>query len=479
MSSLHNILSSINYNDLKKQNKKLKDSYKKLSSGRRINKAADDAAGMAISEKMKTKIRGTNQALKNIDDGLSLLETANGGLKNMMAYTQKMRELAVEAANGTLTEKDRKKLNNEFQELKKGVKDIVDNTEFASSKMKLLKPSPIESPSSGETNEGKVDIVFAVDNTGSMANIQEEVKNKLTDFINSIKNSGVNDIKMGLVEYRDNVIHEFTFSSGKWTNNTEDIENGLQDLIDNNSGGIENLMTTINHITDNYNFRDNTNNNQVKNIVLITNEDSDDKSKLEDTKDAIQNNDIKTHGIYNYNENNTAIEDLINSTNGKSIDINDSSWGNKLIDKLGKSIGEGGTKDSKEMPILNIQTGPNQNQKLKIELEDMRNTTTGLSSLKIDNQAKANKTISKLDKIISKISEVSSKYGAYQNRLEHSKKNISNYHQNISKANSNIVDTDMAKEITELTKNQILQNAGQAMIAHTKNVSQNLLNLLA
>lgn len=477
MSSLHNILSSINYNDLKKQNKKLKNSYKKISSGKRINKAADDAAGMAISEKMKTKIRGTKQALKNIDDGISLLETANGGLKNMLSYTQKMRELAVEAANGTLTEKDRKKLNKEFQELKQGINNIIDNTEFASSKMKLLKPPVIKNQSPDNSKSGKVDIVFAVDNTGSMNVIQEEVKNKLTKFIDSIKKSGVNDIRMGLVEYRDDVINEFTFSSNQWTDNTQNIENGLQNLINNNSGSTENLMTTIDYITNNYNFRKNTDKTQVKNIVFVTNEDSDDKSELTNTKSSIQNNDIITHGIYNYTENNTAIEDLINSTNGESIDINDSSWGNKLINNLGKSIGESGSVEDKDMPVLKIQTGPDQGQNLKLELEDMRKLN--LNFLEIKNQDQANKTISKLDNIINKITEVSSKYGAYQNRLIHSKKNMSNYKTNISKANSMIVDTNMAKEVTKITKRKILQNAGQAMIAHTKNVSQNLLDLLA
>lgn len=200
-----------------------------------------------------------------------------------------------------------KKLNKEFQELKQGINNIIDNTEFASSKMKLLKPSVIKNQSPGNSKSGKADIVFAVDNTGSMNVIQEEVKNKLTKFIDSIKKSGVNDIRMGLVEYRDNVINEFSFSSSQWTDNTQDIENGLQNLINNN---------------------------------------------------------IITHGIYNYNENNTAIEDLINSTNGESIDINDSSWGNKLINNLGKSIGESGSVENKDMPVLKIQTGPNQGQNL-------------------------------------------------------------------------------------------------------------------
>lgn len=478
-----NFTSQSNYNKLKKLNKKLEKNFEKLSSGSKINQAADDAAGMAISEKMQSQIQGSEKALQNINDGLSMLQTADSGLQGMLNYAQRMRELAVQAANGTLTEQDRSQLNKEFQELKAGVGDIAENTEFGNSEIKLLRP-PLQDPPPPPPS-GKVDIVFAVDNTGSMASIQQKVKSNLSNFINSIKSTGVNDIRLGLVEYTNDSsgnieINELTFSGNQWTTNINDIENGLQDLSENNRGGKENLMTALEQVANNYSFRDNENNTQVKNIVFVTDENADDQSKADNTVNILQNKDIVTHGIYNYNENNQAIEKVLNSTNGQGVNINSSDWGDDLNLKIGQTIGESGLVDeSGDMPVLNIQTGPNSNQNLKLELEDMRNLKTGLKFLDIQSQNKAKNTISEMDKIISKISDVCSKYGAYQNQLKHCQKNVSNYKENINAANSRIKDLDIAKEITNMTRTQILQQASQAMLAHSKSIDSNILDLFS
>ncbi|MEE3807576.1 MULTISPECIES: flagellin N-terminal helical domain-containing protein [Lysinibacillus] len=102
----------------------------RISSGYRINSAADDPAGLAISEKMRSQIRGLNMAAKNIQDGISLVQTAEGALNETHAMIQRMRELAVEAANDTLTDDDREKLELEFQELKKEIQRLSTDTEF-------------------------------------------------------------------------------------------------------------------------------------------------------------------------------------------------------------------------------------------------------------------------------------------------------------------------------------------------------------
>lgn len=482
-----NFTSLSNYNKLKKLNKKLEDNFEKLASGNRINQAADDAAGMAISEKMQSQIKGSKKALQNINDGLSMLQTADGGLQSMLGYAQKMRELAVQAANGTLTDQDREELNKEFQELKAGVSDIAENTEFGNSEIKLLRP-PLQDPPPPPPS-GKVDIVFVVDNTGSMASIQQEVKNNLSSFIDSIKATGVNDIRLGLVEYTDDEINKFSFTSGKWTSSTTDIENGLQQMADSNRGGTENLMTAIEQVSNNYTFRDNENNAQVKNLIFVTNEDADDKNEdsdndginnTDEVKNILTNDGIVAHGIYNKSISNSGIEEIISTSNGKGINISDSNWGNQLNLDLGQSIGESGLVDeSVDMPVLNIQTGPNSEQNLKLELEDMRNFKTGLKFIDINSQGKAEKAISKMDEIIEKTTNVCSKYGSYQNKLEHCRNNVSNYKENINAANSRIKDLDMAKEISQMTRNQILQQAGQAMLAHSKSIDSNMLDLLS
>jgi flagellin len=105
-------------------------STEKLSSGLRINSAADDAAGLSISQKMRAQIRGLVQAQRNIQDGLSLVQVAEGGLSQIGSKLQRMRELSVQAANGTYTDNDRQTIHQEIEQLKKGVNQVANNTNF-------------------------------------------------------------------------------------------------------------------------------------------------------------------------------------------------------------------------------------------------------------------------------------------------------------------------------------------------------------
>ncbi|WP_025843747.1 flagellin [Brevibacillus agri] len=126
----HNLAALNTNNRLRNNNRLLTNSLEKLSSGLRINKAADDAAGLTISEKMRAQIRGLEQAKRNIQDGISLIQTAEGALGSIHDILQRMNELAVQAANGTYTDDDRKRVQDEFEELKKEIDNIAKNTEF-------------------------------------------------------------------------------------------------------------------------------------------------------------------------------------------------------------------------------------------------------------------------------------------------------------------------------------------------------------
>ncbi|MGY4689088.1 flagellin N-terminal helical domain-containing protein [Salibacterium sp. K-3] len=122
-------------NQLNKNSNALSSKMEKLSSGQRINKAADDAAGLAISEKMEAQIRGLDQANRNVQDGISLIQTAEGALDETHSILQRMRELSVQSANGTNTDNDRESLQKEFGELTKEIDDITKSTEFNTKKL--------------------------------------------------------------------------------------------------------------------------------------------------------------------------------------------------------------------------------------------------------------------------------------------------------------------------------------------------------
>lgn len=131
----HNISALKTNNILGKNNKALEKSLERLSSGYRINCAADDAAGLAISQKMKTQIAGLNQAARNASDGISVIQTAEGALIEVEEMLQRMRELSVQAANGSNTDDDRKALQDEVEQLKAEINRISDTTEFNTKKL--------------------------------------------------------------------------------------------------------------------------------------------------------------------------------------------------------------------------------------------------------------------------------------------------------------------------------------------------------
>ncbi|NGQ95634.1 flagellin Hag [Brevibacillus sp. SYP-B805] len=131
----HNVTALNTYNKLTINNSNVSKSMEKLSSGLRINRAGDDAAGLAISEKMRAQIRGLDQASRNAQDGISLIQTAEGALQETHAILQRMRELAVQAANGTYTTTDRAKLGAEVVQLQKEINRIASQTEFNTKKL--------------------------------------------------------------------------------------------------------------------------------------------------------------------------------------------------------------------------------------------------------------------------------------------------------------------------------------------------------
>ena len=172
----HNLSALSMLNKLKENTKKNTLHMERLSSGVRINKAADDAAGLAISEKMRAQIRGLSQVQRNIQDGSSLIQTAEGALSEMQDSLQRMRELTIQASNGTLTYEDRQEIQGEMNQLREGLHDIVNETEFNSIKLLTIEPTSslewekIQTPATGTfsdiTTNGE--IFVAVSNQGEI-----------------------------------------------------------------------------------------------------------------------------------------------------------------------------------------------------------------------------------------------------------------------------------------------------------------------
>lgn len=433
----------------------------RLSSGRRINGAADDTAGLSIATGMKSVTRSLTQAQRNIQDGISLLQVADGGLEGILSPPlMRMRELAMQAANGTLTAEQRRQIQEEIEQLRESVTQIATSTEFNG--IKALRP-PIASQ--GGTTAGQADIVFVVDNTGSMAPTQTEVATNLSSFISSIAAGGTNDIRMGVLEYFDNTLSVKDFSGSEWTSDPAAVESQLLALAATNSGGTEKTMTALQTVMGSYGFRPNGATSQVKNVILITNEDADDKVLQGATLAALQGAGIRVHAVYNYASPGavTDLDPLVTGTGGTSINLASPTWGSQLSSVIGATIGtDGGTTSSDVMPPVDVQIGAAAGETYRLHLVDARADKLGLNQVNCDTPEGARQALAVIDGAITRVSGARAQIGADQNVLGHVAANVAVQVENLSAAEARIVDADIAVETAELTRQDILVQSSTA-----------------
>ena len=473
----HNIPALNAYRNLSQNVFQTSKNMEKLSSGLRINRAADDAAGLAISEKMRSQIRGLSQAERNILDGVSLTQVADGGLDGIHELLQRARELAVQAGNDTLTNSDRQAIQKELEQLKQGINDIAYGTD--SNGIKPLIPS--YTISEGTSIKGNVDIIFIIDTSGSMGGTIDNVKSNLDTFVNNLGNI---DGQFGLVQYSDigsgEPINKWDFS-----NDINTFKNNLQELRDRYmfgggdfpESGLEGIMDSTKGALS-FSFRD----DSVKQFVLITDATVHESSDgtpytytINDVANELKNKEIIVSVVSNSLAH-TQLSQLTDTTDGSYLDIN--SEFSDSLKSLAEDISSSVPPQDPEIAPVRIQTGANLNDIFEIFLTDARTTALGVDDIDLLTRDGAESAISKLDEAIQKVSTERSKFGAYQNALEHVRSNVSNTHENLTSAESRIRDTDMALEMAEYTKNNILNQSAQAMLAQSKQFPQGILKLL-
>ena len=360
----------------------------KLSSGLRINRAGDDAAGLAISEKMRGQIRGLKQASRNAQDGISLIQTAEGALNETHAILQRMRELAVQSATDTNTDSDRGELQKELDQLLTEITRIAENTEFNT---KALLNGNLTKALEGElTNSTGVESVIL---KSGEVEIDETVSVAQTINFEAESTTGANDgeFKSIVVE----IAAAGTTATATFTK--ADID-----------GGVLTKEVTIGELTFEVSVDQ----------ALAAQQGNGDGSK--ETADTLT-----------------------------------------CVDKS-----------------LTFHIGANANQNVKLGLNDMSAEGLGVNGVDISTQEGANAAITTIQSAIDKVSGERSKLGAFQNRLEHTISNLGTSAENLQAAESRIRDVDMAEEMMEFTKQNILQQAATAMLAQANMAPQTVLQLL-
>ena len=435
----------------------LSKSTEKLSSGYRINRAADDAAGLTISEKMRKQIRGLDQASTNAEDGVSAVQTAEGALTEVHSMLQRMNELAVQASNGTNSQSDRQAIQDEISQLTTEIDRVAETTKF--NETYLLK---------GEDNTKNV----------YMKGHDAGLKGTLTDGADS----ATFKIAAGALDAGKKVTiggKEYTIAATK--TEAEDLFKTAQT---DETVTIDGTSYTIKTATD-------ADNNEYK---------------VDDLKAK-----VKAGSTVEYKGKSATV---INDKNNNNIDDTDSSviTAGKAISLMEKellaanNIGTAdqaatmGTTpaytsdDGAEFTInkgyatvadrlsfsLHVGSDADMTNKINVSIETMNSAYLGIKDLNVKDSTgnAATYAIDAIADAVAKVSEQRSALGAVQNRLEHTIDNLDNVVENTTSAESRIRDTDMAEEMVNYSKNNILQQAGQSMLAQANQANQGVLSLL-
>ncbi|GAA0127381.1 flagellin [Clostridium sp. CTA-19] len=426
-------------------------SMEKLSSGLRINRAGDDAAGLAISEKMRGQIRGLDQAQRNSQDGISLIQTAEGALNETHSILQRMRELAVQGGNDTNNTSDRGQIQKEIEQLTSEINRISNTTEF---------------------------------NTKKLLNGDTDVKAELGDDLkNAIKVTGSSD--------KTKVGTELVITDTTTATNATSAEFGeaLVDgkVVDTDAG--KELDVNGVKITLEKNDTIDILNKKLKEAGSdVTLSEGANKKLVATSANAGSSEKLAV----NFNAGNVAVTDGVDATvkiggktyTGKGDTVTlDSGAGNgeglELQVKAtvsGKS-GAGATVNVTSVG-MNLQIGANEGQNISLSIGNMSAEALGVSGLDLSDAQKSDKAVTTIQSAIDKVSSERSKLGAVQNRLEHTINNLGTSSENLTAAESRIRDVDMAKEMMTFSKNNILQQAAQAMLAQANQQPQGVLQLL-
>ena len=411
-------------------------STEKLSSGYRINRAADDAAGLSISEKMRKQIRGLSQASDNAEDGISCVQTAEGALTEVHSMLQRMNELAVKAGNGTMSEDDRQNVQDEIDQLVDEIDRVSETTKF--NETYLLKGD--------DTSNGNTKSLEANAEIGQIDGLTVTAKADKTYTDND-------DVKIGKVIVKSSDTNVVTVDADQLTEAAGNIAkittDGTEVVVTKNDGKTD-TYATVDKFKAAYAGLD------IAGAGAVT------ISKTLDT--ATANTDDTVTGTYTGNLNSYKVGDSVNV---------------KLA--VGAS-GETALSNGSKALLLSFQVGADttSENKISVTMDSMSAKSIGVDGIKVtgSDSTNADKAVDTISDAIKKVSKQRSALGAVQNRLEHTISNLDNVVENTTSAESRIRDTDMAEEMVSYSKNNILMQAGQSMLAQANQQNQGVLSLL-
>ncbi len=475
----------------------LSKSTEKLSSGYKINRAADNAAGLAISEKMRKQIRGLTQASANAEDGISSVQTAEGALTEVHDMLQRMNELAVQAANGTNSEDDRAYIQDEIDQLTQEIDRVAETTKF--NETYLLKgDNSVEKTYSyaytmGTSTSAKAEFSGTADANGVTVSVSFSTMGTATSPSVADQNALAKALKnQGLTITTSTV--KVTGADGTTTDQVKvSIQLNGSDAKSNfsivGSGTVADGVASFTVI--------NSQGKVVGNIdVNLEEVKAGLSSNITATTVSAAGSELEAYAYYDKDGNKIAANglkdyftsmDKILDDGSTTISTSGRADSKKVYDALGNEIGLDASKvkaAKDQIGALNLKfhvgADGTDNNKISINIQALTAKGLGINGLKVngENGDKATDAISVISEAIKIVSTQRSALGAVQNRLEHTINNLDNIVENTTSAESAIRDTDMADEMVKYSNNNILSQAGQSMLAQANQSNQGVLSLL-
>jgi flagellin len=508
-------------------------SLEKLSSGYKINRAGDDAAGLSISEKMRGQIRGLEMAQKNALDGISLIQTAEGAMNEVHSLLQRGRELAVQAANDTNVTADRSALQKEITEINAEIDRIGEDTEFNT--RKLLQGSGVkdsnfdrvaflEKLEKGWLEAAESAVIAALGSSVTSSHVQEvnvkivnsssagyaayvrgyadttkalELVINEASFVNMTDEQQQKTLTHEMVHaamFHKNQVFDYDTISKQWDQVPDWFIEGIAEYVPGSmsrlNGAIasKSAQTVVNSIEGSGRLSQEFYASSYGAVMYLDNKIPGKMSDFLTQLGTSSNFEKALKDVYNINSERAFLDDykqngaaFISSTSSPTVMAG---FNNGSYYATQNAVDENSTLhfkykfDTGSSDSIYLQIGANEGQNLKVDLPFVSSSGLGVSDISLESQASASGAITTYDSAIESLSEQRAYLGATQNRLEHTIKNLSETAENLTAAESRIRDTDMAKEMMNFTKQNILMQAAQSMLSQANQQSQGILQLL-
>ena len=451
----NNISAVITNKQLLRTEDTLAASMERLSSGLRINHAKDDPSGMAIAGKMNAQIDGLSRASRNSSDGISVLDTADGALTEVTSMLQRMRELSVQAANGTMSENDRAAIQKEIGNLVEEIDRISEATEFNTKTLldgslsnrvygdHFTRPTPSSTVEAGFYN-------FTVNAAAKQASVDIVVTNGLTypipsDQAGSITiNGAAAMIEAGMSK--------------------EDVIGSIRDAAEIGGALIEITGDIVTVKSEYYGVNEHVDVVSNSALVLPTGAEHQVGKNAEITMDTA-NSLFKDHptATIKHEGNHITFTDV----EGFSLSM-------KLEEKY-----EGAIKcEVTDIGPMDLQVGANMGQQITVRIPSISSEYLYLDEVDVSKVGGPERAMTRLDEALATVNDIRANLGAYTNRLEYTVSSLNATHENMNSAISRIADVDMATEMVEYTKDNVLQQAGTSALSQANELPQMALQLL-